>query len=322
MLNEIDLSRVDLNLLVVFETIFAERHVGRAAERLNLSASAVSHGLGRLRRLFNDPVFLRTPKGVVPTARAEELAEPIGTILSGARSVISSAKPFDAATSRRRFTIGAPDGASAVFLGSLLVGLQKAAPGAAISVRQLLPARTEKGPERAWLTTFAALDARELDLAILPVMETPARFFTEKLYDEDFVFAVRACHPLISDPSLDSYCSMDHLIVSLSGDPAGFVDDALAELGRSRRITLTVPNFMFALAIVADTELVAALPRRLVALHGKRFDVAAVEPPLVLGKSQLIVIASKAAMMDRGVVWLMDMLVTSMKAENSCPLDG
>ncbi len=74
MLNEIDLSRADLNLLVLFETVLKTRHVGRAAEKLNLSPSAVSHGLGRLRQLLNDPQFLRTPKGVVPTERANELA--------------------------------------------------------------------------------------------------------------------------------------------------------------------------------------------------------------------------------------------------------
>ena len=92
MLNQIDLSRIDLNLLVVFEAVLDERHVGRAAERLNLSASAVSHGLGRLRRLLNDPLFLRTPKGVVPTARALELAAPIAGILAQVRSVVATAE--------------------------------------------------------------------------------------------------------------------------------------------------------------------------------------------------------------------------------------
>src|ERR671912_1998487 len=98
MLNEIDLSRTDLNLLVLFETVLKERHVGRAADRLNLTPSAVSHGLGRLRKLLNDPLFLRTPKGVVPTARATELAAPIADILARVRSVMATAAPFDPAT--------------------------------------------------------------------------------------------------------------------------------------------------------------------------------------------------------------------------------
>jgi DNA-binding transcriptional LysR family regulator len=112
MLNEIDLSRTDLNLLVLFEAVLAERNVGRAADRVDLTPSAVSHGLGRLRRLLNDPLFLKTPKGVVPTARATELAAPIADVLTRVRSVVSTAEPFDPATSTRRFTIGAPDGVS------------------------------------------------------------------------------------------------------------------------------------------------------------------------------------------------------------------
>ena len=122
MLNEIDLSRADLNLLVLFEAVLDEGHVGRAAERLNLTASAVSHGLGRLRRLLDDPLFLKTPKGVVPSARALELAAPVAEILDRVRAVVATAAPFDPATSTRRFMIGAPDASSAVFLPPLLAG--------------------------------------------------------------------------------------------------------------------------------------------------------------------------------------------------------
>src|SRR5215207_8579571 len=157
MLNETDLSRADLNLLVLFAAVLDQRHVGRAAETLNLTPSAVSHGLGRLRRLLNDPLFLKTPKGVVPTARAAELAAPIADILARARSVIATAEPFDPATSRRHFTIGAPDGASAVFLPPLLAELRRMAPGIDVSVRQLLPVPGETSPDDAWRNAFAEL---------------------------------------------------------------------------------------------------------------------------------------------------------------------
>src|SRR5262245_10736144 len=128
MLNPIDLSRADLNLLVLFETVMETRHVGRAAKQLNLTPSAVSHGLGRLRSLLDDPLFLRTPKGVAPTDRALRLAPAIADVLARVRSVVASAKPFDPATSKRRFTIGAPDGAASVFLPPLLALLQRTAP--------------------------------------------------------------------------------------------------------------------------------------------------------------------------------------------------
>ena len=303
MLKRIDLARADLNLLVVFETVLEERHVGRAAARLTLSASAVSHGLGRLRQLLNDPLFLRTPKGVVPTARAIELAEPVADILARVRSVVSTAEPFDPAKSTRRFTIGAPDGISIVILPQLLTAVQRAAPHIDISVRQILPT-----PARVWQSAVADLDARAMDIAIIPADDVPARFAERILYDEDFVIAMRKGHPFGVEPTLQRFCAMQHLVVSLSGDAHGFVDEFLANQGYSRRIALTVPNFMFALAVIAETNLIAALPRKFVALHGGRFGVVGTEAPLPLDRFRVRAIAPRVAMMDSGLAWLFDTL--------------
>lgn len=311
MLNQIDLSRADLNLLVLFEVVLEERHVGRTAERLNLSPSAVSHGLGRLRRLLNDPLFLRTPKGVVPTARATELAPSIADVLSRTRSIISTAEPFDPAKSTRRFTIGAPDGTSAVFLTPLLAQLRRHAPGIDVSLRQLLPKDGETSPEHAWRLAFADLEARAMDVAIIPTDDIPPRFENRCVYDEDFVIAVRSGHPFAADPTLERYCQMLHLVVSHSGDPHGFVDELLSKRGRTRRIALTIPNFMFALAIIADTDLASALPRRFVAAHAARFGILSLEAPLPMAKFRLNAVAPKAAMMDAGVAWLFDLIAGS-----------
>jgi len=316
MLNETDLSRIDLNLLVLFWLVLEERHVARTADRLNLSPSAVSHGLGRLRRLLNDPLFLRTPKGVVPTARATELAAPIADVLARVRSVLSTAEPFDPARSTRRFTIGAPDGVSAVFLPPLLADLRKRAPGADLSVRQLLPTPGETSPERAWRFAFAELEARAMDIAIVPSGDIPARFLAQTVYQEDFVLAVRAGHPFADDPTLQRYCEMQHLVVSFTGDPHGFVDEVLAKQGYSRRIALTVPNFMFALAVIAETDLISALPRRFVAMYARRFGVVGLEAPLSLGRFRLNAVTPKVAMMDMGLAWLFDLLG---RAEQAAP---
>ncbi len=307
-MNSVSLSRIDLNLLALFEVVFDESHVGRAAERLNLTSSAVSHGLGRLRRLLNDPLFLKTPRGVVPTARALELAAPIADVLARARSVIATAEPFDPARSTRRFTIGAPDGASAVFLPPLLGALQRMAPGIDISIRQLLPVPAEMSPEQAWRNAFAELDARDMDIAVIPTDRAPARFHARHLYEEDFVVAMRAGHPFARNPSLKQYCALQHLVVSFTGDRLGFVDEALARQGFARRIALTVPNFMFALAVIAGTDLISALPRRFVAMHAARFGIVAVDPPLPLTRFRLTAVAPKVAMMDAGLAWLFDLL--------------
>ncbi|HET7716921.1 MAG TPA: LysR family transcriptional regulator [Bauldia sp.] len=309
MMNSVDLSRLDLNLLVLFDVVLAEGHVGRAAQRLNLTPSAVSHGLGRLRRLLNDPLFLKTPKGVVPTARATELAAPVADVLARVRSVVATAEPFDPAISVRHFSVGAPDGASAVFLPPLLVALRKTAPGIDLSVRQLLPVQGETSPEQAWRNAFAELDARDMDIAVIPSDVAPARFHTRHLYEEDFVVAMRAGHPFARDPTLERYCAAEHLVVSFAGDRQGFVDQALARFGRSRRIALTVPNFMFALAVIAETDLISALPRRFVAMHGARFAIVAREAPVELTRFRLTAVAPKVAMMDAGLAWLFDQLV-------------
>src|SRR5215471_6839023 len=236
MLNEINLANADLNLLVVFEAVLAEQHVGRAAERLGLTPSAVSHALGRLRQLLHDPLFVRTPKGVVPTSRATELAEPIADVLARTRSILSTAAPFDPKTSTRRFTIGAPDGVSAVFVPPMLAELRLTAPGVDVSVRQLLPNSGELSPDRAWRGAFSELEERGIDVAIVPTGQAPARFVVTPLYDEEFVIVARAGHPFTKNPSLPRYCELQHLVVSLGGDTHGFVDLALASRGRKRRV--------------------------------------------------------------------------------------
>ncbi len=314
MLNEIDLSRADLNLLNLFEVVLEERHVGRAANRLHLSPSAISHGLGRLRRLLNDPLFLRTPKGVVPTDRAMELAEPIADILARVRRVVSTAEPFDPARSTRRFTIGAPDSVSAVLLPPLLADLRKIAPGIDISVRQLLPEHRGRATEQAWEPCLADLEARAIDIAVVPLGNIPARFVGRTLYEEDFVIAMRAGHPFADDPTLDRYCAMPHLVVSLTGDTNGFVDEVLARQGFSRRVTLTVPNFMMALALVAEGDMITATPRRFMAMHAERFGVVGVEAPLQLPHFPIRAITPKVATMDEGLAWLLEKLGSTARA--------
>lgn len=318
MLNQIDLSRTDLNLLVLYEVVLDERHVGRAADRLNLSPSAVSHGLNRLRRLLNDPLFLRTPKGVVPTERALALAEPIAEALAQVRGILSRAEPFDPATSRRRFVLAAPDGVSAVLLPPLLEALRQEAPGVDVGVRQLLPVAGETALTRAWRGAFADLEDRRADVAIIPSGDAPARFHLWPVLEEDFVIAARRGHPFATAPSLALYGELDHVMVSATADPSGFVDEILRAEGRSRRVALTVPDSLFALAIVAETDFLCALPRRLVRRHGPRFDIVGIETPFPLSPFRMSGVVLKSALGDLGLAWLMDRL----QAAGSAPGRG
>jgi DNA-binding transcriptional LysR family regulator len=299
MLNKTNLARIDLNLLVLFEAVLEERHVARAAARLHVSPSAVSHGLGRLRELMQDPLFLRQPKGVVPTERARQLAAPVADILERARQVISRAEKFEPRHSVRRFVIGAPDAVTAVLIPPLLNALRRDAPGIDLGVRNLV------GQFEA---AFAELDQRTLDVALLPVVDVPARFACRVLYDEDFVLVRRVGHPSGRKFTLAKYAAAAHVMVSVSGDPHGPVDKLLAERGLSRRVVLTVPNFLHALTMVAESDLVAALPRQFASRHAKRYQVEITEPPMPLMASPIRAIAPQAATADAGLAWMLDLL--------------
>ena len=305
MLNKTNLARIDLNLLVLFEAVLEEKHVGRAAKRMHVSPSAVSHGLGRLRRLMQDPLFLRQPKGVVPTERARLLATPIADILERARQVMSEAQGFDPATSRRRFVIGAPDGAYAVLLPPLLADIRRSAPGIDLSMLNLV------GRFEGALTD---LDERRLDVAIIPHKDIPARFVARKLYDEDFVIVRRAGAAAPRRLSLAQYCAVPHVVVSMSGDPTGPVDRELAQRNTSRRVALTVSNFMLALAVAAESDLMAALPRRFALLHASRYKVSIMEPPFQVLSAPLRAVAPEVATRDAGLAWLLAQLEKAAKA--------
>lgn len=294
MLNQIDLSRFDLNLLVLFETVFEERHVARSAQRLNLSASAVSHGLGRLRALLGDPLFLRNPRGVSPTARAEELAGPIAEILSRVRGVVQ-VDTFNPKTSRRRFVIGAPDAITAVLMPELIPRLAKSGPGIDVAARDVLP---------PFSSGYDWLDERKVDLALLPVDDVPARFTSQTLYEEYFVVAMRVGHKLAKAPTLKRYCEALHVVMSHKGDPYGNVDMWLEKRGLSRRVALVAPNFTLALAIIAETDLVMAAPDRLVHRHAKRLGLTSIASPLAMPSYAVRLIAPQAAMADAGLAWL------------------
>jgi DNA-binding transcriptional LysR family regulator len=314
MLKPAQLVRIDLGLLVLFNTVLEEGHVARAADRLNLTPSAVSHGLRRLRQLLHDPLFLKVPSGVKPTDRALALAAPVAEVLSRVDGIVSAAGPFDPRTSRRSFTIGAPDAITAVFLSPLFARLAQAAPGVDIRLLQLMPQHHGKPTSQVWHTTLAELDAHRLDLAVLPIGSLPPRFVDRLLFEEDFIVAMRAGHQLARKLSLDTYLAAPHMLVSAIGDAHGVVDARLAEMGHSRRVALTVPNFMLALAQLADTDLVATLPRHLVARHAQRFGLVALPVPLPWRPDPVRIVASKAAMADLGLAWLFDTLAECFDA--------
>ncbi|WFF41992.1 LysR family transcriptional regulator [Salinicola endophyticus] len=266
-----DIERLDLNLLVTLDTLLAERNVSRAADRLHLSQPAISTRLTRLRELLGDPLLLPAQRGMIPTQRALELQAPLHAALESVRQVVASTSPFDPATASATVTLAASDYVQYAVLLPLALALRREAPGLAIAWRKLDHA------------ALAAQMARgEVDLALTMPEMAPDTLRMRRLYHEHYVAIARAGHPEVSDPlDLDTFCALEHVIVSPQG--GGFhgpVDDALAAVGRRRRVALSAPGFLVVPEIVARSELLALVPSRVAAGRGERLQ--RLVPPLIV----------------------------------------
>jgi DNA-binding transcriptional LysR family regulator len=247
-----NLSGIDLNLLVVFDALMTEHQVTRAGVRIGLSQPATSNALMRLRHLTNDELFIRTKTGLQPTPTAIALAEQIQPALKQIQTALISEQDFDPLTSDRVFAIGMSDYVEFVVLPRLLAALETAGPNIKIQVRS---------GDRQHLLSL--LDSGEVDLLCGVFPERIAWHQEELLFQERFVCVCRRNHPTIGDSlSLADYLRVSHLLVSVKEDRVGRVDALLAEQGLQRQIKLSIPHFLVAPSILARTNLVATLAER------------------------------------------------------------
>lgn len=247
------LNRVDLNLLLVFEALWLDRHVGRAGRRLGLSQSATSHALNRLREAFGDALFVRHPKGVEPTPRASALHHDIDDALKRLRRVFKPATPFDPATLEAKITLGATDYAAFVVVAPLLHRLNQAAPGLDL---RIVPVDQD--------SLVTALDESRIDCAIGNFPNAPKRIARWDLFDERFVGIARERHPILKrrKVNLRDFTSTPHALVSLRGDAHGKVDEALAAIGQARRVALTIGHFLALPHLVGSSDLIGVIAER------------------------------------------------------------
>lgn len=251
----INLRRLDLNLLVTLDTLLAEHNVTRAAERLHYSQPSVSVHLARLREILDDPLLLPGPRGMRPTARAESLREPLREALAALEAAISPEHPFDPAEATQTWRVAATDYSETTVLLPALAGLRQAAPGTRMAVIELAPPRIARQAEQG-----------DVDLVFHITTDAPENLHLRPLFTERFVLAGRRGHPRLKrKPTIAQFCALEHVIVSPEG--GGFVgatDEALAKVGLSRRVVLSVPHFLYLESVLASTDLVAMLPSRLV----------------------------------------------------------
>lgn len=285
------LAGVDLNLLVVLEALLAERHVSRAASRLNKSQPAVSHALARLRHLLDDPLLVRRPGGLEPTARAMEIAPALAEALDRMRHLLAPAG-FDAATERRTFRLAMSDYGAAVILPALLPLMRAQAPHVDIVVSQA---------SREVMVSQVVDGEIDLAFGVFPGLDRSVR--SQRLFDERFACLADAAS-LGGRQTMDlvAYLERPHALVDLRADRPSEVDTALAELGHRRRLCLIIPHWGVASHLIAGTDLVLTVASRILPAQGNGLCVFA--PPFEIPAFQFTQIWHKRRDGDPAHQWL------------------
>ncbi len=255
-----NLRSIDLNLLVIFDSLMAERHVTRAANRIGMSQSAMSNALARLRQVFEDELFIRAAAGMEPTPRALELGDQVSRILRQAERMMSTDVGFDARQTRRQFTARMSDLIGYLALPRLTAYLAEAAPNISLNVVHLSPD-----------ATLRALESDELDFALSMALGQPSGIQSEPLFDDEMCCLMRVGHPLARRPmTLDAFLGARHLKVSMSATDSRFVDNVLAKQGMQRTIALNVPHWLLVPPVLARSDMLAVVSRKLAGAFADR----------------------------------------------------
>jgi DNA-binding transcriptional LysR family regulator len=296
-----NLASTDLNLLVAFDALMAERGVTRAGKRIGLGQPGMSAALARLRTTFRDELFVRTPgKPMRPTTRAIALHAPIAEILARVSRVLDARTTFDPATARASIRIATGDPAGTLVAPRLLSLLSTKAPG--INIRLLALDKRD---------AFDRLDRGDIDLVFASFTNVPKRIRRERLFTDTYVCVVRREHARRARRQtldLETYVTTPHILMTLAGDDRGIVDEALAKLGRRRRVAVTVPNTYLIPPLVAETGMISHLPRRIAAEVLRGSDLVMLSPPVALPEWHIDMCWEAASASEPTVSWIRSQL--------------
>ena len=264
-----ELTDLDLNLLIIFNQMLTERSVSKVADNLGVTQSAVSNCLGRLRKSLGDQLFLRTTRGMEPTPFAEQLAEPVSYALGSLHSALNQTISFDPATSRRSFTIAMTDVGEVYALPALMDVLERDAPDVSIStVRNTVGNLQEE------------MAAGNVDLAIGLLPQLKAGFFQRRLVRQGYVCLFRKGHHLDKRKiTLKEFTEATHVVVVSAGTGHGRVDELLERSGIERRVRLTVPHYVALGRILQTSDMIATVPALLAEKISVPFGLAFVRHP-------------------------------------------
>lgn len=272
LIDHANLSRLDLNLLIAFDALLAEEGVTRAAARLGISQPSMSHALSRLRTLFKDELFVRTPNGMRPTPRAMALADPVRLALSVIQGTLQE-QGFDPAVAERTFVLGMPDSIEVALLPRLVAHLEVEAPKIHLRVR---PVDRFDVPEQ--------LDRDRMHLAISGLLtEGAVHHKRRRLYGVDYLVLYDPAQVPLQPPlALEDYVTIPHVLGSLRGDAHGVVDDALAPLGLRRLVAVATPHFAAVPFVLKGARLLSTVPQPAAGIFAERFGLATSPVPVVL----------------------------------------
>lgn len=268
-MNNIEIRKLDGTLLLVFLGLIKHGKAVAVAADLGMTSSAISHALNRLREIFRDPLFLRKPHGLMPTAYALELEPRIREVYEILDKSLSGPDDFDPATSDAVLRIAAFDLELSIVIPELTRKIHSVAP----NIRIIAVADGRQ-------SALNRLREGTADLAIGFYADLPADLSAKLLYREDFAVTAQEDVFCGNSPDLETFAAQDHVVVSPAGDLSGVVDEELAKHGRSRHVVLSVPLFFPALAAVQGTRFVTTLPSRFAEKYAPLFGLETYQPPL------------------------------------------
>ncbi|MEO4001681.1 LysR family transcriptional regulator [Mesorhizobium sp. CAU 1732] len=296
-MRQVNLRAVDLNLLTVLDALLEECSVTRAAVRLGMSQPAVSRALARLRSLFDDALLVDGPGGYLLSERAEQIVPVLRRALAGIGNMLD-APAFDPATATGRLRLSTPDLYAAVIGPPLLAHIGREAPGLNLDI-------VAPGP-----AIIGDLEEGTLEAVIGVIDDAPAGIQRRGLFDDGYVTLLRAGHPAADDAlTLGRFLELDHIAISVTGVGSTPVDDVLAMTRHKRRVKVTVPNFLAAVEIAAQSDLVMTLPESLARMAAGVNRFVMRTPPADPGRFTLSMLWHARHQASPRHVWLRDAIV-------------
>ena len=302
-IDTVNLGRIDLNLLIHLDALLRERSVTRAAVRVGIGQSAMSHNLARLRDLFGDELLTRGPEGMRLTPRAATLLEPVQTMLAQIQVLVSRDQAFDPATAVRTFRLGLPDSMEILIMPALLARIREVAPGIHLRLHNIDASRL-----------LEDLDADEVDLAISYEVSQPWQFHHKrrKLFTETWLCMFNAEKTGITPPiSLEDFVRLPHVLTSLRPGRSvrGIVDDALEKLGLRRTVALTTPRFLAVPSLVTRAPVIVTMHARLARLFAAELGLTLSPLPVELHEVTVSLLWHGSYDHDAAHAWLRDLVV-------------